>query len=97
MATITSSSTLADVRAAYLDNLSYETDGSVAKARAFVEACRAILSWPSDSMKETVRSMFDLTRIENQLTQAQDWIAANNTSGAHFGQVKHVDFGGFRD
>lgn len=42
MATITSASTLAEIEAAYLDNLSYDTDNSLPKAYAFREAARAL-------------------------------------------------------
>ena len=43
MATIDSSSTLAEVLAAYDDNASYAEDDSETKAAAFVTACRVLL------------------------------------------------------
>lgn len=42
MATLNSSSTDAEVWAAYDDNASYEEDGSRAKALAFLTACRIL-------------------------------------------------------
>lgn len=98
MATITSASTIADIRAAYLDNLSYSTDSSVAKAKAFIEACRAILAWPEVSTEDGSTTQFNLEQVAAQLAAAEQWLAANDTTTAGgFGTVKHVDFAGFRD
>ena len=47
MSTLSSSSTRADVEAAYADDASYVEDASVPKARVFVTACRLlILKYP---------------------------------------------------
>ena len=43
MATLTSASTLAEIKAAYADNASYLEDGSATKARAFITACTLLL------------------------------------------------------
>jgi len=43
MSTLNSASTLADIKASYADNASYAEDGSPAKARAFITACRLLL------------------------------------------------------
>src|SRR5262245_57513999 len=43
MSTLSSSSTLEQVKAAYIDNASYAEDNSAAKARTFVTACRILL------------------------------------------------------
>lgn len=43
MPSLTSASTLAQVEASYDDNASYAEDASVAKAKAFVTACRILL------------------------------------------------------
>ena len=43
MSTLTSASTLAQVKAAYADNASYVEDNSVAKCRAFITACTILL------------------------------------------------------
>lgn len=94
MASITSSSTIADVKAVYLDNLSYSTDSSSTKAKAFIEACRAILGWPNKSAQDGAATEFDMEQIAAQLTDAERWLSSNVTSG--FGTVKHCDFSGFR-
>ena len=43
MSTLSSSSTRADVEAAYADDASYAEDASVPNARAFVTACRLLI------------------------------------------------------
>ena len=43
MSALTSASTLTDVQNAYVDNASYAEDASIAKAKAFVTACRILL------------------------------------------------------
>jgi len=43
MSTLSSSSTLAEVQAAYDDNASYAEDESASKAAAFITACRILL------------------------------------------------------
>ena len=42
MSTLSSSSTLQEVLDAYVDNASYEEDSDVAKAKAFITACRIL-------------------------------------------------------
>jgi hypothetical protein len=82
---ISSSSTLADVRAQYEDNCDYQDSASVTKARLFANACRfLILRLPqtvthgNQAGTETIG--MDLLRIENQLADAQAFIMANATS-----------------
>jgi hypothetical protein len=103
MSTLTSSSTRAEINAAYLDNASYEEDGSVAKAKAFITACRFLLlpkitpsrsAGPGDGGEVE----FNLDMIKVQMEAAQQYVAANDTSNYDgFGTVRHVDFTGLRD
>ena len=52
MSSLTSASTLAEIRAAYADNASYLEVGSAVKARTFITACRLLLlSLPKRAMK----------------------------------------------
>lgn len=103
MSTLTSASTRSEINAAYLDNASYEEDASVAKAKAFITACRFLLlpkltparsAGPGDGGE--VEFNLDVVRAEMQA--AQQYVAAND-SGSYegFGTVKHVDFTGLRD
>lgn len=96
MATITSSSTLAQILAAYDDNLSYMTDGSTAKALAFIEACMALLRrMPASGTSPLGHSVsHDIGVLRDELAEARKWYAANSTSGA--GGVKHYSFEDYR-
>lgn len=97
MATITSASTVEDQRAAYLDNLSYQTDGSVAKARAFVEACLALLmTLPKSVGTGETNADLNPELIQKQLEYAQRWVATNNTT-SNGGSVRHLSFRNLRD
>lgn len=103
MSSLDSTSTLTEVRDAYFDNASYEEDASVSKAKTFVTACRQLLvRQPSRSTKggrggEEIE--INLTVVQEQLTEAQRWIAEHDTSVAAGGPgtFKHADFRNFRD
>jgi hypothetical protein len=43
MASLSSTSTIAEIEAAYADNAGYAEDNSPSKARAFITACRLLL------------------------------------------------------
>ena len=102
MSSLSSSSTLAQVYAAYADNASFEEDASVSKCRAFITACRLLLSpkfSPARSRgagRDAGEVEFDYEAVKSQLQDAQAWLLANgDQSGA--GAVRHPDFTGFRD
>lgn len=99
---LSSSSTRAQVLAAYADNAAYEENGSLSQARTFVTACRLLLS-PQHNVKRASHGgrgaeevELDLTLIRDELKAAQDWV--NLTAGAQSGSsVVHPDFTNFRD
>lgn len=81
MSTLSSSSSYSDVKAAYLDNMSYAEDASVAKARAFVTACSALLLFrPEDSQHGSGRTRFNMSQIEREKLAAMRWLAVNDTA-----------------
>lgn len=82
MAAVTSTSTVDEINAAYLDNCSYQEDASVAKAKAFVTVCRAILIRPSSGSKGGESGSWDYNQISSQLKEAQQWLAANDVTTA---------------
>jgi hypothetical protein len=97
MATLTSASTLDEIKAAYDDNASYSEDGSLAKAKAFVTACRLLLrrtprrvalGGPASEEIEMEPKL-----LEGQITEAKRWIA-NLPAGE---SVSYADFQDFRD
>ena len=95
MSTLTSASTPADIQAAYADNASYAEDGDVAKAKAFVTACRMLLGLTPSRMSTApgVSLYVNLEVVERQLNAAQKYVTlrASASSG-----VRQFDFGGFR-
>ena len=99
MSSLSSSSTLAQVKAAYADNASYDEDGSVSKAKAFVTACR-ILLLKMPSVAEQLghaRVEQEMSEIRRQLEAAQSYVATAAADAGGDGQVIHSDFGEFRD
>ncbi len=98
--TLNSSSTREQVLASYADNASYAEDDSIAKARAFITACRLLLS-PKFSAKRAKGSNsleveHDLAVYRNEKTDAEKFVAARSTSTAT-ASVSHLSFGSFRD
>lgn len=91
-----SSSTYAEIEAAYLDNAGYDEEGSTAKAKAFVVACRLLmLVWPKRADHGDTRLETSIEQIQAELTAAQRWLATHPTDGAA-ARVKHVDFRNYR-
>lgn len=99
MSTLSSTSTTAEIKAAYDDNASYEEDGSATKARAFITACRLLLRrlpvqvGRSGRGSEEVRLDPDLLR--RQLEDAQVWLASS-PDASDLGGVRHPSFANFR-
>lgn len=101
---LSSSSTLAQVNAAYDDNADYAESGggSTTKAAAFIQACRILLrriATEAATGPERIRQDENLRAIRAELNDAKDWLALNDTtSGAGVnGGVKHLSLEGFRD
>ncbi len=98
MAILSSTSTLAQVMAAYDDNASYEEDGSVSKARAFITACKILLRRLPQSTGAGGGAYVSLnaTAIRDEMHGAQNWLAsqADTAGGA---AVKAFSIERFRD
>ena len=89
MSTITSSSTIEDINAAFLDNVSYQEDGSVAKCRAFITAALALLIHrPKFIGNGPQQIAFDPVQLRKEIETARQWqansIAAGNRNTRHF-------------
>lgn len=97
MATLTSASTLAEVKAAYIDNASFEEDGSVSAAKTFVTACRILLlQLPKEAAKGGESLTLSIEQIHAEMKRAQVWVNANGGNGPA-GGVLHTSFENFRD
>lgn len=92
MSTLSSSSTWAQIKAAYDDNASYEEDASVSKARAFVTACRMILRRLATKAKNGDSEIeFDTRIVQDEMKQAQRYVAAVDPTLSQ-GSVVHTTF-----
>lgn len=96
MSTLSSSSSLSDVHAAYLDNASYREDGDPGKAAAFVTACRILLLLtPTSAAQQHTSLSLDVGQIQKELQKAESWLATSSQNTA--GGVKHLSTEYFRD
>jgi hypothetical protein len=98
MSTLSASSSYSEIRAAFDDNASYEEDGSVAKAKAFITACRMLLR--RTPKRAAVGGgghelELDPAIIKEMMADAQEWIAANDVIAG--GRTTYADFTNFRD
>jgi len=97
MSTLSSSSTDAEVWAAYDDNASYQEDSSRTQALLFQTACRILarrlpLSGGRDGQS------FSRESLREEAQAAQAWLNANpGSSGAGSSRVRFGDFRDFRD
>ena len=95
--TLSSSSTYAEVWAAYDDNASYQEDASRTKALAFITACRLLrrrlpISAARDGQAITRESLGE------EVAKADAWLAANpGSTGSGSTRVRFGDFQDFRD
>ena len=97
MATLSDTSTFAEVSAAYDNNASYAEDASIAKALAFCTACRIRLNRVpklashGGAGAETFES--DPTSIQAELTKAERWVASRSTTNTPARAFTFNDFG----
>lgn len=105
MASISSTSTLDEIRAAYLDNVGYAEDGSATKCRAFITACRALLlRMPAEQGTRESHQKMNPELIQKEIAAAESWLTAtgNSLSGGSSGGatsgslVTRADFRNFR-
>jgi hypothetical protein len=99
MATVDSSSTYAQARAAYLDNLSYAEDNSTAKASAFITAAEAMLFLdPMQTGRDGTAFVIDKQSVREALTRARQWLSARGgaSASAQTSRSRHLSFEDFR-
>lgn len=96
MSAISSSSSYDDAVAAYLDNCGYAEDRSVAKARAFITACRALLILQPKRQRtgSNHETEFNIEGLNSQIDKAQAWINANRSTSN--GGYRHYSMQNFR-
>lgn len=99
---LTSTSTLSQVQAAYEDNADYDLVGSTSKARDFIQACRyLLLRLPAQSseLDKNVGLRENLAEIRSAMQRAEQWLQTNGgTDGSDStGGVRYTSFEGFRE
>ena len=99
---LTSTSTLAEVEAAYVDNASYAEVPSVPMARAFVTACRIlILRTPKATASREGSLQLNPELLLKEKEAAEAWIAAVaspvTAGGYPIGTVARASFRNCRD
>ena len=92
---LSSTSTDAEVRAAYEDNADYDVEASPTKAKLFIQACRIRLSRMQDEVAHgDVRVRESYEKFANQLKSAVTWWQSNDTTATAATQrasVRHPD------
>lgn len=98
MATLSSSSTIQQIKDAYDDNASYEEDNDVAKAKIFVTACRMLLmKIPKLAGHGGGQVAMSPDLIRKELADARTFLQANDTStSARKRRVLHPDLSNYR-
>ncbi len=85
MATVTSASTDAQVKAAFEDAASYREDASVAKALALITSGTILLLREASQMAKGSNSLgYDRTMIERAIREARDYVQNFSTSSADY-------------
>lgn len=75
MTSLSSTSTLAEIKAAYKDNADYDIIGDVTKCGVFVQACRMLLLDMADQVQRGDHLMRqEYRRCELALTRAEKWL-----------------------
>lgn len=93
---LSSTSTLAEIKAAYADNASYEANDSVSQAQAFIAACRLLLlKLPKRTVTGNRYELeLDLDLIRDELEAAKRWASVRGSNDS--GNVIFPSFDNFR-
>lgn len=96
MSTLSSASTLDQIKASYLDNGSYLEDSDVTKCKAFITACRLLLlKLPQSARKGDSELTLSISSIQSELKFAKQWLATANAAAAG-GGIRYADFSNLR-
>lgn len=97
MSTLTKLSTEAQIWESYDDNASYEEDHSVAKAEAFITACRFLTRRRPTSISRGERST-TLESLQQEIKAAQTWIQYNpSVTSATSSRTRYGSMEAFRE
>lgn len=98
MSDLDGNSTTAAVQAAYDTNCSYAEDNSIAKARAFITACRILLRRSaSNIVKGSNQVSLNIPVLQNELDRATAWFEARDPNANITPVATYFDGRRFRD
>jgi hypothetical protein len=95
----TPATALEEHQAAYLANADYDEDGSLAKCRAFITACRSLLvCLPSRMARGQAGNLeWNVEVLKGELDRAQEWLALHDDAPIAGAAVRYLDLSAFRD
>jgi hypothetical protein len=97
---ITSTSTIDQIKAAYVDNSAYDVNASVAQAKLFVQACRVLLLvMPKMAGQDRATLSLSPELVAQQLADATRWLGGQaDTTAAVIGGggTRHFSFENLR-
>ncbi len=99
MSTLSSTSTLAEIQAAYDDNASYLEDASVSKCKAFITSVRLLVRRTAAAVSSGVTGnsvQTDLSQYREELRDARRWLARNGGVAAGGAGVKNLSLENYR-
>jgi hypothetical protein len=97
VSSLSSTSTTAEVQAAYDTNASYAEDNSLPKVRAFITAVRILLRrTASNVVKGSNQVSLNLEVLEKELARAQAWFEARDPDANIRPVTTRADFRNFR-
>jgi len=89
MATIDSTSTVAEITAAYLDNCGYYEDGSPTMAKVFVTACEAMLQRGIAQINDGEQLLrFSTESLEKAIERAKSFVNRGADDERRMGRVQ---------
>lgn len=98
MAVVDSTSTEAEIAAAYLDNCGYVEDDSLAMARRFVTACMAMKKRGLKRFQQGPTEMeFSMESLREDIREARQFITGKTAVGSGGAGYTAVGFTNFRD
>jgi hypothetical protein len=88
--------TFDEIRSDYVDNADYAETNSVAKCRAFITACRRLLSFPAGAASGNASTQFQPAAWQAERAAAEAWLATHSTASTDAGpRVTKADFRSF--
>jgi hypothetical protein len=97
---LTSSSTIDEIKAAYVDNSAYDVNGSVAQAKLFVQACRVlVMKMPKMAAGDRASLSLSPELVNQQMADALQWLGGQaDTTGSVVGGggTRHFSFENLR-